>query len=572
MSEAVDHESGGTAAEKDARARRRFRFAFVAVICIALSLRLWSVDFGAPAATARPDEAIILREAVLLVEGSRHVHFFNYPSALFFLTAAWLELLIACRILDSDPLAAWMHDPMPFHIAVRVLSAIFGTATAAIVGWAARRRFGRAAGIFAAAFLGFSPLHVLHSHFGTLDVPAVFFATCAWAALLAKERRNTPINVLVTAAFLAGVAAGVKYPCGVVVLPVLLAALDDRSRLRRLLVVAIACGAGFLVAAPTFLTQTNDALAGIFNEFRVQDLERGNWVGPHRIVYYLDRALFGKNEIPAVLAFVGILVAIMRRRRHDLALASAAAIVVFVQGGVGRVFLRYMLPVLPMIAFFAASLLDRKLHPRLRAVVVVSAVLGLLRAAVATVDLDLALGRSDTRGEMIVAREDGRLPRGVPIFLPFGVCEIFPAGSFELTGDAKLSSRADAGCVPILDRAENRLSLLEPKKNGLGRVYRVDAGNIWATAEKAGNDFLLIVPRAFGFGRQSTWNLDLVERPEKRVGWTVEKVLSLDPLGGREFEPRTSYDPYDFFFTPFDRPRIAERPGPKIDVWRFRKS
>src|SRR5439155_15339527 len=94
--------------------------------------------------------------------------------------------------------------------------------TALVTGTLARRAFGRAAGLLAGLALALAPLHVQHSHFMTVDVPATLWVAVAlWCALRALE---TPTRGWFAAAGVAaGLAAGTKYNAGLVLLSVLAA-------------------------------------------------------------------------------------------------------------------------------------------------------------------------------------------------------------------------------------------------------------------------------------------------------------------------------------------------------------
>lgn len=71
-----------------------------------------------------------------------------------------------------------------YHLAARLVAALFNIATVGIVYVIGRRLLGTWGGILAALFLAVMPLHVKYSHFIQVDLVAAFFMTLAlWSAL-----------------------------------------------------------------------------------------------------------------------------------------------------------------------------------------------------------------------------------------------------------------------------------------------------------------------------------------------------------------------------------------------------
>ncbi len=209
----------------------------VALAALAAALRLWGIRWGLPDATHllsyHPDEFHSLRGALALAAGDPNPHFFNYGSLYLYLVAIaclWHDSVLGQADLLSALLkgteahaemAAWILD-------ARIVTVLCAVATVLVVFLAGKRLFGLWGGVAAGASLAVAPLHVLHSHYATVDVPlALFVALCVYVSIGLTQRRTWRGCLLAGAA--AGLAAGVKYNGGLVVLVPVLCCLLTRE-------------------------------------------------------------------------------------------------------------------------------------------------------------------------------------------------------------------------------------------------------------------------------------------------------------------------------------------------------
>jgi hypothetical protein len=95
----------------------------------------------------------------------------------------------------------------------RVVSALFGTATVALLAFALRREFGTSSALWGAALLAVAYQHVRDSHLGRVDVIWAFFSLLTAVRLWALVRRPSLANHLLAGSQV-GVAMALKYPGG----------------------------------------------------------------------------------------------------------------------------------------------------------------------------------------------------------------------------------------------------------------------------------------------------------------------------------------------------------------------
>lgn len=155
---------------------------------------------------------------------------------------------------DEDSYWKWVSR---CHLAGRVLSAIAGAATAAIVYLIGLRAFGLVAGGFAGLVVATAPGHVIHSRFQTVDITAAMLACLAvyFALRLLPKSEEEPLDdrQVLTLTLLSGIAAGLsagtKYTGGVAVFATI-AALWLTNRKNLIIHAMLATVVAFFVSTP----------------------------------------------------------------------------------------------------------------------------------------------------------------------------------------------------------------------------------------------------------------------------------------------------------------------------------
>jgi 4-amino-4-deoxy-L-arabinose transferase-like glycosyltransferase len=351
--------------------------ALAAILLLAAVLRLVGIRYGLPFPLLDPDEASIVPRAWRMVHGGGlDPHWFDYPSGLMYVLA---------------PFQAWQHQPS--YLAARLIVAAFGIGAVAGSWWLGRVAYGRRAGLVAAAAVAVCSSHVAYSHVAVTDVPLT--AAIAVSLALAITGR------LEWAGLAAGVATGFKYPG--VLLAVPLAVVGFRQ-MRRLAVSLGLLVAGFAITSPFVLLHPHQAWA---DASRVNRLARAGWLGfehdgsapgafAHRLWSGLGPVL--------LIAVAGLAIALWRRRRADLVLASFALAYSLTLLPLHAHFGRYVLPLVPPLGALAGRL--RALVPLTLALLVVPLVWSIRD--------DRTLTRRDTR---LAAHAwiERNLPRGAAL-------------------------------------------------------------------------------------------------------------------------------------------------------------
>ena len=164
-----------------------FGVAVLAFLILAGGLRFWALDFGLPHPLTRPDEQVVIRRTAFPAQGKFDLEWPLYPSAYVYLCWGWGTLgLKVGQALDALPtgdyLSVLRHHPDRIIFVNRVLSALAGTATVAVVGVLARRELGSIAALSAMAILATNFLHARDSHVVKPDIlQALAMVVALWA-------------------------------------------------------------------------------------------------------------------------------------------------------------------------------------------------------------------------------------------------------------------------------------------------------------------------------------------------------------------------------------------------------
>jgi 4-amino-4-deoxy-L-arabinose transferase-like glycosyltransferase len=284
------------------------------------------VGYGLPFPLLSPDEQSIVPRAWKMVHGGGlDPHWFDYPALLMYVLA---------------PFQAWEGEPS--YLAARLVVIVLALAAVAAAWWLGDSAYGGAAGPIAAAALAVATTSVAYSRMAVTDVPLTL-GVAATLALLVSGR-------IELAGVAAGMAMGFKYPGIFLLVP--LAVVGWRQP-RRLAVAVLAAGAVFAITNPFFIAHLGTAVS---DAYHVQELSRQGWLGFEHDhvapIAFLDRLWEALG--PALLVCgVGLALAIARRSRNDLILASFVVVYFLDLCTLGAHWDRYILPLVPPLAALA---------------------------------------------------------------------------------------------------------------------------------------------------------------------------------------------------------------------------
>jgi len=346
--------------------------AFGLILIAAFVLRIIGLRWGLPNQhhlfSYHPDEAPILQPTLAMIaRGGGNPHFFNYGTFYLHVTAFFGISFIGLGIIRPEHL--WPS----LHLLARSLTVVMGVGTVAAVYFIARRTIPVPWALAAAALVAVAPMHALHGHFATVDVPATFFLALALLAIVALAD-HAHIGYYVLSGSLIGLAAATKYTMALALLPLLVIHFIAKPPQFKFappiwyLAVAAGCAvAAFVIACPYALLWHGGGV-GLNPEFKrhvlfeMRHMKEG---GTFAFVntgtgwgYHLLRSLPCGLGIPFLAAGLVGIGALVR-------LASPAAIAMLVWsvpyfliiGAAQERFLRYTIPLVPFAAISAAALL-----------------------------------------------------------------------------------------------------------------------------------------------------------------------------------------------------------------------
>jgi 4-amino-4-deoxy-L-arabinose transferase-like glycosyltransferase len=490
-------------------ARRESTF-LVAIALLAAALRLASIDFAPLVPRARPDEEFVSGRALAMVRSfDPNPHFFHYPSLLIYANAFLLWILPGSQ------------DEAGARLVSRLLSAACGLLEVLLVARLGSRWFSPRVGLAAAGFVAVAYLHVREAHFGT---PGAAMSMLVTLSLLLAERARAQARprLLRAAGAVAGLAASVKYPGVLALVPVLAsgALLADswRTKLREMGFACLLAALCFGVTSPFLLLDPAGARASLGE---MTSEVWGEAAPPERQpLFPLTFSLrYGLGIALLSLALSGL--AALAGRRAGWLLLSWAAPFYLAAALTPIVFSRYALPLVPPLALAAAALVDRlPVGARLKAALLLLTVLEPLLRSIA---FDVRLGREDTRASAYR-----------------WIAENLPAGAGVMVSEGY-------GAPPVPES-----SPLRPVRSRLAAVRE---------GESEGFAYLVTHehPVLTRFSR--------VDPSLRRRLAEADKLAEFDPFRGST--PTGVYDPYDAFYLPFADFSAVERPGPRIAVWRL---
>lgn len=337
----------------------------IVILGMATFLRVYGLFHGMH---FHPDERGNVMHVMDLSFKDLNPHFFAYGSFPLYLLFFLKEFL---KIFDTF-LAS--YDGL-FYIG-RIFTAIAGIATILALYILAVRFFNRRVALFAAFFLSFSVLHIQYSHFYAVDILLTLEVTLLFITIGSIYRHGRFRDYCIT-----GILLGIGVATKVSILPILLPIVlghffyCHRHRLiwsfqchRKVLLLLIVAALVFAVCQPyTFLD-----FEKFFHDVRQQsEMVSGKWQPPYTIqyektlpyVYQLDQLLsWGMGYPLALAALFGIfsrMVTLRRRFFHFEWIILLWFIVYFlITGSFFVKFLRYLLPLYPVLCLYAAVFFD----------------------------------------------------------------------------------------------------------------------------------------------------------------------------------------------------------------------
>ena len=277
-----------------------------------------------------------------------------------------------------------LHHFFPCDITTlaRFLSAVYGTGLVLVTFLIAKRFLKNRWAFAASAIVAFSPIVTIHAHYIKEDVLFTFsLLLTLWAALRYSETKN--LKDFVGLGLFIGLATSTKY-VGVILLPaaLILLFINEQNFKKIILLTLLSTAAFCLINYPLFFHFTDFKEAVLFE---INHALEGHKHRDIRVPVYVDEYWFGfhflHSLIPGFTPFFTLtatLWLILRMRKWPVlgwperfligcplifyAIVELSPLKIFPD------FMRYILPIVPFLAIFSASLWKKLSHPVVHAV------------------------------------------------------------------------------------------------------------------------------------------------------------------------------------------------------------
>lgn len=328
-----------------------------------------------PIRSFHPDEQNILKSIAGMSPETFDLnpHFFEYPTAQIYLVAVILKCLHSVNFIKLKPdIGFYFDNPEEMariYLSGRILTVIMAVLGIIIFISIASFFCGKSGSLFAAACLGLSPLYVINSHYMTVDIPMVFWIIVVLYFVVCFIRKGKNY-LLFLAAFFTGIAAGTKYPAGILIFLLPFALKTKSFSFYKFSIIMLIC---FLVFVSGFFITTPYSLLS-FYEFKRDILyqagARGVGANLLSIIYFFPELFFALWVGVFLLIFLfipGIFFLSKRRNFFDKLILNCivlAMVPLMVAGGFK--YARYYLIVLPFLCLCAGSLFNEFLKIKSR--------------------------------------------------------------------------------------------------------------------------------------------------------------------------------------------------------------
>lgn len=352
------------------------------IFLLALLLRFYGIDFGKPY-NYHPDETKLVAQAGRLLatrfmEKDAYFAINIYPPLYTYMLAGAMGGYISLGLLSGhfesldDVRLAYDTEPFQFYLISRSLVAILGALSVLLLYQIASRLYTQHIGIIAALLLAVNFVHVRNSHFGTVDVPAAFFALASVYFCVRIFREGQFIHYIAAAVF-AACALATKFSMFTLLIPIFFAHFArypakvwPRHLFDRTLWMAAGTGlVAFLAVCPIIWLDFSKTWGGILGTGRFERVGKIGSGGGFLSYWTGDQSdgfgVFYPNSIPetfgialTLLAAAAILYLVLKHRRQDLFLLACFIPMYILFEKMSIKAMRHILPIIPFLMLAAA--------------------------------------------------------------------------------------------------------------------------------------------------------------------------------------------------------------------------
>lgn len=291
--------------------------------------------------------------------GDLNPHFLIYPTFhLYLLSAFYYLYFLLCSRESLEAFVAYRYfvNDQDLVVLARGFDTLMAVGTVAVTVRLGRRLYGEKGGWLAGWGLALMPLHLRFSHLASTDAPATLWISLAllWALRLVQEEGQ--LTDAVFAGLFAGLAGATKYPACLVLVPVLAAAWwSGPKRLRNAGTAAAAALVAAALATPYVWLDWQQCLADLASSAREHMVEGVHRTADSAWLHLLRHTLWYGLGLAGMVSLALALVWRPRtwsRAEGVLLVGMGAFLILLVSAQ--SVFMRYALPLTPMIAVLIA--------------------------------------------------------------------------------------------------------------------------------------------------------------------------------------------------------------------------
>ena len=209
--------------------RWRYWGPLAVVLGVAFALRLWGIKQGLPYVYNVDEYGHFVPEAVAMFHHGLNPHYFINPPALTLPAARRLRGLARRPGGRHSSTREFALHPDRLFLVARITVALLGTVSVWLLYLVGARLFDRAVGLLASAVMAVAFLPVFYGHLALNDVPTLAPLTLSLLGTAGVLRRGRMLDYLLAGVGL-GLAAATKYTAGVMLLPLLAAAVAQYLR------------------------------------------------------------------------------------------------------------------------------------------------------------------------------------------------------------------------------------------------------------------------------------------------------------------------------------------------------
>src|SRR4051794_34937190 len=350
------------------RARRWTVWVLLGLMVVAgLYLRLRNNGYGLPYVYNFDEAQHFVSRSINVFGGEVDPRYYQNPSGYTYLVFLALKLwygILGNHLKYGAVSQQFFEDPTPIWELARTFTALIAMAGVGATFVLARRWWGSAVALVAAALLTFAFLPVTYSRIAVTDV-ATFFpvAVAVYGALRVLDDGRLRWYLLSGAGI--GFATGFKYTAGLVLLPLVVAAVVRFFRDRETAIwkrrdawwliaagfVAVVC---FGITTPYFFVHPNDAITQLREQANAAGkIEKLGQAQQGGISYYFHSLGWGFGWAALVAAVLGAVVQLRRDWVRGLMLVSFPIVLYAYMSSQTRYFGRWLLMMYPVIALLA---------------------------------------------------------------------------------------------------------------------------------------------------------------------------------------------------------------------------